>query len=119
MRAVDSTNLATSVKDTARGLVRQYRFAVIRPHDVGQPGSTNRKLNAGSVDTLKVLTRWGCRPCASQMRWTVAAANAGCLGHRRQLQWVAPDQSSTSPSIAMDLKLGDHGFTTAAGADRS
>lgn len=37
-------------------------------------------MNSGSLDSLKVSTRCGCKPNAPQMRWTVVAEMP--LGHR-------------------------------------
>ena len=52
--------------------------------------SVSFSVNAGSVDNLKVSMRWGCRPCASQIRCTVERLTPAALAIERQLQCVAP-----------------------------
>jgi len=57
--------------------------------------------NAGSFDNLNVVTRCGCRPCASQMRWTVERLTPAALAIERQLQWVAPGGVSCKVECTM------------------
>src|SRR3990172_7310124 len=51
--------------------------------------SVSFSTNCGSRDNLKVSTRWGCRPWASQIRCTVAGLTPWACAMVRQLQWVA------------------------------
>ena len=46
--------------------------------------------NAGSVESLKVSLRCGCRPKARQTRPTVVADRPTAFAIERRLQWVAP-----------------------------
>jgi hypothetical protein len=46
--------------------------------------------NSGSVESLKVSARCGCRPKARQMRWTLDTDMPEARAMPRELQWVAP-----------------------------
>src|SRR6187402_943266 len=52
--------------------------------------STSLSSNFGSLDTLNVSTRWGCRPRSDQIRCTVAGLTPTRLAIVRHDQWVAP-----------------------------
>jgi hypothetical protein len=64
---------------------RTIRRIEVEPCDVSRTFSTN----IGSVESLKVSTRCGCRPKAPQMRCTLVTETPEALAIDRRLQWVA------------------------------
>src|SRR6516225_8802986 len=52
--------------------------------------SVSLSSNAGSVEILKVSTRWGLSPRAFQIRCTVLRLTPACLAIDLVLQWVSP-----------------------------
>src|SRR6476661_1156648 len=52
--------------------------------------SMSLSSNFGSLDTLNVSTRWGCKPRSDQIRCTVAGLTPTCLAIVRHDQCVAP-----------------------------
>ena len=62
--------------------------------------SRTLSMNSGSVDSLKVSVRCGCKPKARQIRCTVVWVKPARLGHRRVLQCVASaaGAQASSPS---------------------
>ena len=51
--------------------------------------SVSFSTNAGSVDSVKVRTRCGCRPCATQIRWIDAGLRPWVAAIDRKLHCVA------------------------------
>ena len=47
-------------------------------------------MKKGSVESLQWRCRWGCKPNALQIRWTVDLDSPLACAMVRQLQWVAP-----------------------------
>src|ERR1700731_362206 len=56
----------------------------VKPDDI-----THFSTNSGSVESLNVSVRWGCRPNAFQMRCIVEGASPTVLAIARKLQCVA------------------------------
>ena len=52
--------------------------------------------NSGSLDSLKRLTRCGCKPCAAQIRWTERNEMPATAAIARPVQRVASPGGSPS-----------------------
>ena len=80
--------------------------------------SVSFSVNAGSVDNLKVLTRWSCTSCASQIRCTVDVADARRFGHRAATPVRRTRRRLLQRGIhdGLDGMLGDLRFPTPAGS---
>ena len=74
--------------------------------------STSFSSNRLSLESLNVLTWWGLRPRAAQIRCTVAALTPWALAIERQLQCVSPAGFSCSVActIAATFSGGIEGF---------
>jgi hypothetical protein len=64
--------------------------------------SSSLAANAGSLDSLKRLTRCGCKPCAAQIRWTERSEMPAASAIARPVQWVA----SPGGDHPLDLRPG-------------
>ena len=92
---VEGLDLALLVDAQHDGLVGRVE---VEAHDVGQ------LLGEARVAAeLEVRTRWGARPWASQIRWTVAGLTPWAAAIVRQLQWVAPGGVVWSVASTMAL----------------
>ena len=61
--------------------------------------SRSLSTNFGSVESLNCFTRWGCRPCARQMRWTELALISTIFAIMAEVQWVASAGGSLWVSV--------------------
>src|SRR5438132_119812 len=61
--------------------------------------------NIGSVESLKVSTRCGCRPKAPQMRCTLVTETPEALAIDRRLQWVASSGIVSSVFVTTSVIL--------------
>ena len=67
--------------------------------------SRTLSMNSGSLDSLKLSTRCGCRPKAPQIRCTVVAEMPVARAIERRLQWVAPSGIVSSARITTSAIL--------------
>ena len=67
--------------------------------------SRTLSTNSGSLDSLKVSTRCGCRPNAPQMRCTVVADRPVARAIERRLQWVAFSGTVSSVFVTTSATL--------------
>ncbi len=97
LRTVQGLNLALLVHAQHDCLVRRVQ---VQPHDVRQFFDRPTKRFTFRC-CLNVVTRCGCSPCASQIRWTVERLTPAALAIERQLQCVAPGGVSCSVECTM------------------
>ena len=81
LRSLQGLDLALLIHTEHEGFVRRID---VQPHT-----SVSFSTKAGSVDSLKVRTRCGCRPCACQIRWIDAGLSCWAAAIDRRLQCVA------------------------------
>src|SRR6266567_2931841 len=74
--------------------------------------------NIGSVESLKVSTRCGCRPKAPQMRCTLVTETPEALAIDRRLQWVASSGIVSSVFVTTSVILSSPILRGAPGRDR-
>lgn len=74
--------------------------------------SSTFSAKAGSLERLKVRSRWGWRLCAFQMRWTVVSDRLAALAMARPVQWVTSPGGSAqvSATILATLDRGTGGL---------
>ena len=71
--------------------------------------------NSGSLDSLKVSTRCGCRPKAPQMRCTVVTETPVARAIERRLQWVAFSGTVSSVRVTTSAILSSPILARCAG----
>ena len=67
--------------------------------------SSTFSAKAGSLERLKVRSRWGWRLCAFQMRCTVVSDKLAALAMARPVQWVTSPGGSVQLSATISATL--------------